>query len=437
MQKNWKPVSRMQWQLNHKSSTAVIYTAIILVLLTAVSGRMWLNSISLILFCIVCFINFDKAAFEQLKRYQWLLACCFLFFLIHLIPWITTKQTADSWFAVEKKAAFAFVPVFFMFLIPIQNPLKNKIFLTAAGFTAILFFYLLICAATAFFNHQSGTEVFFYHGFLKPIGHHAVYLSSYISIILFYLLQVTGTAAGYKGWCRFLLLILLIFLILLASKTILTITAVIACIEIFIQSSVTKKRKLKLIIAAGAVLIFILFTVIKNPLRNRFQEVANTDLNILSKTKYKTDMYFNAVQFRLVAWKFSWLLVQESGNYLTGIGAAHAQQALNKKYREANMYTGESSEKEGGYLNLNAHNQFVQTFLQSGITGLALLLMFLFSLFRAAVIQKNKVLLYCCIVISLFFCTESVLEGQYGIILCLFFPFLLFVHPPPDRKPFL
>lgn len=414
---------------SHKFSTPAIYTGIVFVLLTAFSGLMWYNSISLLAFAVICFMHAGKNTWLQIKQYKGLLASGMLLFFIHLLPWLLANDKAYSWPSVEKKLALASLPLLFMAIIPVSAAIKKSIMLTIACFTCTLLFYLIAYAYTSYIRLHN-PEVFFYHQLVKPLHHNAVYLSAYISFTILYILSLIGKRHPYKNRLWILLIILYFFLILLASKTILTITTVILLLESYHLTGIKKSKQLKILTASVVLVVITLLFTVNNPVRNRFREVIQTDLSILSSNQYDPGMYLNAVQFRLIAWKFSWLLVQEKGSYLNGLGPAYAQEALNRKYQESRMYTGENPDIPGGYLNLNAHNQFVQTYLQSGVIGLVALLLFLYYLFKAAFLQKNKLLKYCCIIISLFFLTESVLEGQYGIILCLFFPFLFFDDLP-------
>lgn len=419
----------MRLHPSHKFSTPAIYTCIVLVLLTAFNGIMWYNSISILVFGTLCFMHANNEMLLRIKQYKGLLASGILLFCIHLLPWLLANDKANNWPSVEKKLAFATLPLLFMAIIPLSAAIKKSIMLTIACYTCVLLIYLVANAYSSYIRLHN-PEVFFYHQLVKPIQHNAVYLSAYISFTTLFILSLIGKQDHYKNRLWILLIILYIFLFLLASKTILTITTFILLFETYQLTGISKSRQLKIITAAGVFVVITLLFTFNNPVRNRFREVIQTDLSILSGNQYDPGMYLNAVQFRLAAWKFSWLLVKEKGSYLSGLGPAYAQEALNRKYKEARMYTGEHPDTPGGYLNLNAHNQFVQTFLQSGIIGLVALLLFLYYLFKAAFLQKNKLLKYCCIIISVFFLTESVLEGQYGIILCLFFPFLFFDDLP-------
>ncbi len=85
------------------------------------------------------------------------------------------------------------------------------------------------------------------------------------------------------------------------------------------------------------------------------------------------------------------------------------------------MYTGEPGGKTQGYLNYNFHNEFVETLVQSGICGLFILLSLFASLFYLSVRSRDLLFFLFLMIFLCFFCTESVLEGQKGVV-----PFVLF-----------
>lgn len=422
-----KHVLAMPFIKNQNRKEQILFLSISLVLCTAILGLKWYNSITIIGFALACVFTAHKQRFIKRVIYFFIVPC-FLFFLLHLIPYFLNANKA-SWFETEKKLGFLFLPVLMCIVVPLNKKTFDKIMILVCSVAVLLMLVLLIIAFIKYF--QSGdASVFYYHELTAPVNHHAIYLSAYLSLCSFYLYFNMKEKQKPEVFPAFLLGVLVFSILFLSSKSIILIVLLLLLLELRKQFSPFHKKKKSIIMLSVLAVIFFLVSITNNPLRSRFKELYVTDLRVLSTNNYAPDMYFNAVQFRLVAWKFSWQIVSESNAFLFGIGPANAQPALNEKYRKANMFTGESKRFKTGYLEMNAHNQFVQTFLQSGILGLFLLILLLFYFFKEAITQKNKLLLYSLLLITVFFFSESVLEGQYGLILFLFFPFVFFKHEP-------
>ena len=398
--------------------------SISLVLITAVLGFKWYNSIALLLLALSCLLFSTYREFVTAIKKPFTILCI-LFFLFFLIPFLF-DPTEALWFEAEKKLGFVFLPLIMSMITPLNRKTWHKIMMIVCVFAVIMMITLFIFAFSKYLQ-RNDISVFFYHELVSPINHHAIYLSAYLGLCSFFLLLNMREQGRVISIQLTLFIFLLISIFFLSSKSILLTVLMLLLWETGNTVFTFNKKKNVLFIVTGFFCFLFILTAINNPLTKRFKELYNTDLKILSTDTYAPDMYFNAVQFRLVAWKFSWQIIKESKSYLLGVGAANAQKRLNQKYRDAKMFTGYNTKEEGGYLNMNAHNQFVQTFLQSGLLGLVLLVTLLILLFQIAFQQKNKQLLFTVLLITIFFCSESVLEGQYGIVLFLVFPFIFFI----------
>ncbi|MFM9911567.1 MAG: O-antigen ligase family protein [Chitinophagaceae bacterium] len=395
-----------------------------LVLASAILGLQWYNSIAIISFALSCIVIKGFAGFFISKNATPFVLFCSAYFLMNAIPFFLTDYQQAAYHEIEQNWSFLFLPLLFTALASNIGEIKHNVLKSLSVFCMILFLYLL-GAAFANYRTTGNTDVFFYHQLVSPIHHNAVYVSVYVGFLLLYLFFLILVRDKYIWVWVSISILLYLFVLLLSSKTsIVVLTSLL--IILFTKYYLTRMRKAYgLLILLILLIITVLISSTKNPVSKRFKEVYETDLTILKKDIFSTDMYFNALQFRLLAWKYSWQLVYDSGNYLFGIGPAKAQPALDQKYRLSHMYIGETPDQPGGYLGFNAHNQYVQTFLQSGIAGLLVLLLIQFCCFREAIKNKDVLSISALSMISIFFIFESALEGQFGIVLFLFFiPFL-------------
>ena len=136
-----------------------------------------------------------------------------------------------------------------------------------------------------------------------------------------------------------------------------------------------------------------------------------------SQTINKNDSESTAV--RILIWKESIQII--NNHFWLGTSSADVNHYLLNSY-EANGLTGALAKK------LNSHNQFLQTFIGTGIIGFLLLLMMTLYCVVYSFIKKNYILALFGILISLNFMVESMLQTQAGFTFFTFFLCLLLNH---------
>src|SRR6202008_668872 len=135
-----------------------------------------------------------------------------------------------------------------------------------------------------------------------------------------------------------------------------------------------RKRRLAItgaFILCSAAVTFLFVT--KNPVSERFRDIAKGDIKIVTQKSFKEGDYFNGLQFRLLQWRFVAEILTENKRWWPGVSPGDAQTQLGKKYLAKHMYAGDPSTGSRGYLIYNTHNQFLETLLQNGIAGLVVL----------------------------------------------------------------
>jgi len=119
---------------------------------------------------------------------------------------------------------------------------------------------------------------------------------------------------------------------------------------------------------------------------------------------------------RYQSWYSAIKVIEE--NFWFGTGPANLTNELTKKY---NTFGFEIAEKE----QLNAHNQYLETFAGLGIIGFLSLLYFLGYLLVFAIKKRNYLLFFLFTILSVNFLFESVLNRMAGILFMMFFVSLL------------
>ena len=172
-----------------------------------------------------------------------------------------------------------------------------------------------------------------------------------------------------------------------------------------------------------------------NPVSRRFHDLVVDDYSILKQDRYDPGTYFNGIQFRLLQWKIVPEILIENNSWFLGVSSGDAQDLLNNKYVEKNMYIGESQRGDRGYLGYNTHNQFLQTLLQNGLSGLCVFILIFFALIRMLWKRKERMFSFVTILLLLYSFLESLFETQYGLLLFLFFPLLFYTTSHKQNIP--
>jgi O-antigen ligase len=123
------------------------------------------------------------------------------------------------------------------------------------------------------------------------------------------------------------------------------------------------------------------------------------------------------VDQRVMVWKVAAGIVKD---YPLGVGNGDIHDEMNKRLLKI-------KQKAAVDVNINAHNQYLETAMGLGIPGLLLLLSLLFFLFRKSVLNKDFLLFFFTFVLFTNALFESLLNTQAGTVFFAFvFSILLF-----------
>jgi O-antigen ligase len=150
-------------------------------------------------------------------------------------------------------------------------------------------------------------------------------------------------------------------------------------------------------------------------LRTKFQEAISFNEKIILKDTqdHSLGREWGGRALRFAIWECGWDVVQE--NKWLGVGIGDAQTELTKSYFKNNfMFAAKYN------ANYNAHNQFLETWIESGFVGLLLLLAIFGYLLVVAVRDKNYLLFAFTLFMFLNCMTETYLQRQKGVTLFAF-----------------
>lgn len=349
---------------------------------------------------------------------------CAAYLLLQAVLYLINDNTARGWQELILKTGLLFIPLAVFYTANFISGAKRKL---VSAYILLLLAASLYCLGKAILYYFStgDTVHFFYHPLVQPLKQHAVYFSLLVFFALLYLLEGLMD----KNWlitktAHFIVTVFLIlFLVLLSSKLVLSFTALTLFYYMtgFIR---TEKRNKLVILTTTLVLIsgMSILLITRNPVSNRFTEILNGDIAVVEQDTYRPDEYFNGLQFRLLQWKLTPMILSQKKAWLLGVGAGNSQQLLTEKYIAKNMYTGSPGIEGKGYGLYNTHNQWLESLLKNGIPGLLC-----FGLIGAGLVQmarhkKKRILSFTVILLLLYSFTEAILETQYGLIIFIFFP---------------
>lgn len=377
-----------------------------------------INDAIFILIWALCFFLFDnvKQGFKNIFENKWSFILIG-FFVLHVIGFFYSQNKTEAISAIEIKLCFLAFPILF-FASKYDDIQIKKIIISFVSGCLIASF---LCIFRAFYFYLfNDVNAFFYSDFSYFI--HPSYMAMYLVfsqliVILFYQKWLSHlTFLNLK--IGFISTVFLITIFLCSSKMGL-ITAFFLLpttfgVQLFINGH--KKTIIKLLIG-----LFIGITLTYKLFPSPFQRF-KTAISVTASAENinKTDAESTAV--RILIWKESVKIIKK--HIWFGTSPADVNNELLIAYQQ-NGLTGAFAKR------LNAHNQFLQTFMGTGLIGFVLLLFMTLFLVVYSFIKKNYILMLFSILISLNFMVESMLQSQAGFI---FFTFSVCILLKYDLK---
>lgn len=381
------------------------------------------NSISIILLVAMVLLSAQRKTYFRNAFTNTYFLSCLLFLLIQVAGFLFTGDRDQHLREISIKAGMVAIPFFFC---AHALRVKTKVQLIMLVFSSALFLATAYCIfqALMLYRAEQHTTVFFYHTLLRPLHEHAVYYSFYLLFCIIYWIEEGLGKCKSPVQKTFIALLLVYFfgiIVLLSSKMALVMLLLYFFYFLVVTLIKRKNTKTAIGILTGLVLLITLIITTRNPVKNRFLDLTTGTSTLFQQEKFSSDIYFNGLQFRLLTWRFTYEILSEQKAWLTGVSAGDGQRFLNQKYVAANMYLGEEKTKQG-YMIYDCHNIFLQSTLESGVPGLAVLLCVIISLLIKLVKDKKRTALLFFLCMLAFGFTESYLSRQFGIILFCFMP---------------
>jgi O-antigen ligase len=334
-----------------------------------------------------------------------------IFYLLHVSGLLYTENVQYAALDLQIKASFLLMP-FFLDNLPITTSDFRKI---CRAFITGCTLYSLVLLLNAFLEYRiwKNSDSFFYTDF--SARQHVAYLTLYINISLFFLIDEWFGKPGSRITNKIILLSWFVFLIaiiiLLSSRTAQFASLVTIVSYIFLNFKLKGSiRKAFTGAASVATIIFLLFFVISGS-RNRFNSPV-AENQIIQEQQSSSTIQSNV---RFTVWENVLRLYKQHPFF--GVGTGDIKDELLKQYNKSGF-------TEGIQYDLSPHNQFLHTLLLLGIPGFLTLAVIFFYGLKKSMRYKNYLFALFLIAVAINCMTEGILEKQAGVLFFVFFTVL-------------
>lgn len=360
----------------------------------------------------VCFFAFEdlKQGLANVFKNKWSYVLIG-FFVLHAMGYFFSENKAEALSIIERKLSFIGFPI----LIFCNRRLESKLISIIKAFILGCVVALGICLLRAVYLYfTEGVNAFFYgdfNYFMHP-SYFAMYLTFSQLVLILFGRQWFNHWTNLNLKLAVLSSLIVIGIFLCASKLGLLAAALLLPVTLSVILYNRGFKKGIIVLVVGIVIaIPVTYKLFPTPY-NRLTQAFEVTTSTQEINKAETD----GTAVRILIWKESVNLIKE--NFLFGVTPGDENDVLCKAYSKHQL-TG-ALEKH-----LNTHNQFLQTFLGTGLIGFILLCIMTFGALIVGFIKKNYLLVLLIILAILNFLVESMLQAQSGFMFFVFFLVLL------------
>ena len=369
------------WPIEDSLVNKISYYHILLLVICLPLDRFY-GEVVFVSLCIHTAINFKKSQLSVLKHFKPLLAVQALFW-VSAISLLYSPMARHGFEAdLGEQMPMLLIPVLFALHHPLIIKYHQR-FLDAFSVSCLLVVMWLfgVVFLTVHHSHLPLKAIisssFTNHNFSQVVKIHATFLS--VMLVPAAINLVLKLKTEQQDQVRILLitagLILLAGLIQLMSKTVLFSLIILFALYIF-KKPFTFGKAWFLGCAGALILLLSFLTLRSSTLKERFITDLKRDLDMKAPR--------SIADSRLDRWKLIAGVIRQKP--LLGSGTGTEQAILQDQYFNHKLYNS--------YLNhLNAHNQYLSLWMQSGLWGLIVYLLVLFYGFRVAFQSNDWVML--------------------------------------------
>ncbi len=322
-------------------------------------------------------------------------------YLLYCVGMLWTKDLKLGFDDLVIKLPMLVVPVLFLF-VPKRMLVRRRLWLYAFAFVCGLVIFELFLFAKAVIAGGGISKTLYNSDYINFYHYTYRTLACNMALVILYKMPLTrlfAWSAKRSAIVRFVLMALLNFFVATMYSRMGFFLLLVADALIVIDTLFVRKVYGETVAMLAIILLTIGLTFSNERFGKRYKTIHELE-NQKKDTKPKADrplIYSNALN----------LIGQ---NPILGAGTGDVKQVMNDLYKRYGA----------PYSQCNAHNQFLQTAIALGCVGLLLLLMIYFC-FALRLFDRGAWLLVSAVLLSaVCMLTESVLERQMGVHLCVF-----------------
>jgi O-antigen ligase len=329
-------------------------------------------------------------------------------------------------FDLEVKMSLLIFPLLFSTIdfSKLREDFAENILDAFVGGSFLNLLFLLAHSIYRFFYLGEPSTVFFYTGltvFFHP-SYLAMFYAFSIGILVIRMISSTGSTKLQRYLTLFLIFLLQLFIVLLSSKAgILGMAVVYIVITVYLIVKKSFEIRILFLVPLFLLATFVITLFMFPQSYGRFTTVKSS---LEHEETISSDTHESSAA-RVLVWKSALEIIKK--NPVIGVGTGDVKQELMKVYKENRI---EMALEE----HLNAHNQYVQTAIALGITGLLVLISYF--VLPSVYAYKNDNLLYLIFLALAGFhlLFESMLERQAGVVFYAFLNSFLFYFTVEKEK---
>lgn len=329
------------------------------------------------------------------------------FFILHVLALLYTHNKHEGGVSIEIKLSFIAYPLVFF---THQFNLKK--------IQWIVWAFILGCIGAG--AYDIGRGIYYYitqhtldYLYYSQFSHfmHPSYFAMYLCLASLVIIRWFPIWYIGKKWLWYVIFFLVAFmgLCVFFSSSKMGLMAYLLLIPFSLGYYLFLQKKYIWILSIIGILILGFF-VAKKTFPEPFERIENAMANLNDKKFDKTSTESSVV--RKYIWMESVKIIQQ--HFWIGVSPGDTNDELYKAYEEHGL-TG-ALEKH-----LNAHNQFIQTFIGLGIIGFLIMLILTVGTMIWGILKKNMNLVLFSLLIVLNFLVESMLQTQAGVLFYVFF----------------
>ncbi len=335
-----------------------------------------------------------------------------LLYLITCMGTMYSSFTSRAFFEWEIQLALIIFPfIFLVTRLDLKKYTVNLLFLFGLSCVITIVYLYINAIAAISYNHLPFSVIFspafINHNFSQPIDLHATYFSMYIAVCIPLFIHLWISTQKKVPRLIYSLCILILFsgLFQLASRSVLIAVLIIVCFVIPFFG-LDKKWRSKFI------LVSLILSLLSGTLITRNDTFRSRYITELKGDLSESIININIVEPRWVRWQCASELIKTSP--VIGHGSGSEIPLLKELYFSKGYYHS--------YINeLNAHNQYLGIWIETGFIGLMVFLWILYRGFAMAI--KKRDLFFCSflVIVTVVSFSENILSVNKTIFFFAFF----------------